>query len=173
MCGEYSELQPYLDDILIACKDCSQIVADKFFPVPGKIIGGKFLSIANPPKGHTQQIPLCEIDYFRRLDLLCHTCGGAVRGSYITAMDNKYHIEHFTCTTPGCGKVFGATDSYYEHEGGVYCKPHYGQRAQLCHGCGTAIFKDFAEIYRNGENQFWHPECCEYLSLLGVRLYSQ
>src|SRR4051794_7214683 len=58
-------------------QDCSKIVASKFFPVPEK------------PPG---QYPLCETDYFRRLDLLCFECGQALRGSYITALDRKYHI---------------------------------------------------------------------------------
>ncbi|KAF2640977.1 hypothetical protein P280DRAFT_427391 [Massarina eburnea CBS 473.64] len=115
--------------------------------------------MANPPEGHTQQIPLCETDYFRRLDLLCHTCGEALRGSYITAIDNKFHVEHFTCSVPRCGLVFGPTDSYYEDEGACFCKRHYCQRAQKCHGCETPVLKKFVEIYRNGKNQNWHPEC--------------
>ncbi|KAK1023672.1 Rho-type GTPase activating protein Rga1, partial [Friedmanniomyces endolithicus] len=75
------------------CHDCDKIVASKFFPVPDQ-----------PPN----QYPLCETDYFRRLDLLCYACGGALRGSYITALDRKYHIEHFTCSV--CPTVFGAQD---------------------------------------------------------------
>ncbi|KAH7349043.1 hypothetical protein BKA66DRAFT_295311 [Pyrenochaeta sp. MPI-SDFR-AT-0127] len=142
------------------CADCNQIVASKFFPAPGKIIGGKFIAIANPPEGHTQEVPLCEYDYFRRLDLLCHSCGEALRGSYVTALEHKYHLEHFVCEEPGCGKSFGASESYFEHEEKVYCRPHYLQQyAELCHGCGTAICEQFVEIYRNGKNQHWHPEC--------------
>ena len=45
-------------------QDCGKVVAQKFFPFPDK-----------PP----HQYPLCEIDYFRRLDLLCYDCGGALR----------------------------------------------------------------------------------------------
>lgn len=29
--------------------------------------------------------PLCETDYFARLDLICAKCGQALRSSYITA----------------------------------------------------------------------------------------
>lgn len=104
------------------------------------------------------QYPLCETDYFRRLDLLCHECGGALRGSYITALERKYHIEHFTCCV--CPTVFGPQDSYYEHDGKVYCHYHYStQFAARCNGCQTAILKQFVEIFRNGQNQHWHPEC--------------
>ncbi|KAL8882215.1 MAG: hypothetical protein Q9198_000749 [Flavoplaca austrocitrina] len=126
------------------CRDCGQIVASKFFPVDDEEGPGQY--------------PLCETDYFRRLDLLCYDCGGALRGSYITALDRKYHIEHFTCSI--CPTVFGAQDSYYEHAGKVYCHYHYStQFAQRCKGCQTAILKQFVEIFRNGANQHWHPEC--------------
>lgn len=136
-------------------QDCGQIVASKFFPVDDE--------------GGSGQYPLCEVDYFRRLDLLCFQCGGALRGSYITALDRKYHIEHFTCSI--CPTVFGAQDSYYEHEGKVYCHYHYStQFAQRCTGCQTAILKQFVEIFRNGQNQHWHPECYMIHKFWNVRL---
>ncbi|KAF2808584.1 RhoGAP-domain-containing protein [Mytilinidion resinicola] len=138
------------------CHDCGKIVASKFFPVPD-----------HPPN----QYPLCETDYFRRLDLLCFECGQALRGSYITALDRKYHIEHFTCSV--CPTVFGAQDSYYEHEGSVFCHFHYStQFAQKCNGCLTAILKQFVEIFRNGQNQHWHPECYMIHKYWNVRLHS-
>ncbi|KAK5446233.1 Rho-type GTPase activating protein Rga1 [Exophiala xenobiotica] len=137
------------------CADCGQIVASKFFPVDADDGSGQF--------------PLCETDYFRRLDLLCFECGGALRGSYITALDRKYHIEHFTCSV--CPTVFGAQDSYYEHDGKVYCHFHYStQFAQRCNGCQTAILKQFVEIFRNGQNQHWHPECYMIHKFWNVRL---
>lgn len=137
------------------CHDCGQIVASKFFPADDEETGGQY--------------PLCETDYFRRLGLLCHQCGGALRGSYITALDRKYHVEHFTCCL--CSTVFGAQDSYYEHDGDVYCHYHYStQFAQRCNGCRTAILKQFVEIYRNGQNQHWHPECYMIHKFWNVRL---
>ncbi|KAI9751659.1 MAG: hypothetical protein M4579_005964 [Chaenotheca gracillima] len=137
------------------CRDCDQIVASKFFPVD--------------QEDGTGQYPLCETDYFRRLDLLCYECGGALRGSYITAIERKYHIEHFTCSV--CPTVFGAQDSYYEHDDKVYCHYHYStQFAQKCNGCQTAILKQFVEIFRNGETQFWHPECYMIHKFWNVRL---
>lgn len=131
-------------------------MASKFFPVPDQ-----------PPN----QYPLCETDYFRRLDLLCFACKGALRGSYITALDRKYHIEHFTCSV--CPTVFGAQDSYYEHESNVYCHYHYSTKfAQKCNGCQTAILKQFVEIFRNGVNQHWHPECYMIHKYWNVRLHA-
>lgn len=135
-------------------QECGKVVASKFFPVPDE---------------GPDQYPLCETDYFRRLDLLCFACGGALRGSYITALDRKYHIEHFTCSV--CPTIFGAQDSYYEHEGDVYCHYHYSTRfAQRCHGCQNAILKQFVEIFRNGQNQHWHPECYMIHKYWNVRL---
>lgn len=142
-------------DICGAIQDCGQIVASKFFPAEDEEGGGQY--------------PLCETDYFRRLGLLCHQCGGALRGSYITALDRKYHVEHFTCSL--CSTVFGAQDSYYEHDGNVYCHYHYStQFAQRCNGCHTAILKQFVEIFRNGQNQHWHPECYMIHKFWNVRL---
>lgn len=139
------------------CQDCGQIVASKFFP-------------ADDDNGEGQY-PLCETDYFRRLGLLCFQCGGALRGSYITALDRKYHVDHFTCSL--CPTVFGAQDSYYEHEANVYCHFHYStQFAQRCNGCHTAILKQFVEIFRNGQNQHWHPECYMIHKFWNVRLSS-
>lgn len=129
-------------------------MASKFFPAEDE---------------NGEQYPLCETDYFRRLGLLCHQCGGALRGSYITALDHKYHVDHFTCSL--CATVFGAQDSYYEHDGHVYCHYHYStQFAQRCNGCQTAILKQFVEIFRNGQNQHWHPECYMIHKFWNVRL---
>lgn len=52
------------------CKDCGTIVAAKFFPVDD---------------ADGTSYPLCERDYFARLDLICGKCDKALRGSYITA----------------------------------------------------------------------------------------
>ena len=132
-------------------------MASKFFPVDEENGQGQY--------------PLCETDYFRRLDLICYKCNGALRGSYITALDRKYHIDHFTCSV--CPTVFGAQDSYYEHDGQVYCHFHYStQFAQRCNGCQTAILKQFVEIFRNGQNQHWHPECYMIHKFWNVRLAS-
>ena len=82
----------------------------------------------------------------------------------------KFHVEHFTCSV--CPTVFGAQDSYYEHEGDVYCHYHYSTKfAQRCNGCQTAILKQFVEIFRNGQNQHWHPECYMIHKYWNVRLH--
>ncbi|KAJ8487930.1 hypothetical protein ONZ45_g14153 [Pleurotus djamor] len=124
-------------------QDCGEVVANKFFPFEGS-------------EGF--QYPLCERDYFRRLNLICAKCNNALRGSYITACNKKFHVEHFTCSL--CPTLFGPQDSYYEHDGDVYCHFHYSTRfATKCAGCNSAILKQFVEINRNSRDECWHPEC--------------
>lgn len=72
--------------------------------------------------------------------------------------DKKYHVEHLTCSI--CPTLFGPDDSYYEHDGDIYCHYHYSTRfATKCSGCGTAILKQSVEINRNMKDECWHPEC--------------
>ncbi|KAI9464264.1 hypothetical protein F5148DRAFT_187508 [Russula earlei] len=139
------------------CIDCGDVVASKFFPIDG--LEGK-------------QQPLCERDYFRRLNLICAKCGMALRGSYITACNRKFHVEHFTCSI--CPTLFGPQDSYYEHDNDVYCHYHYSTRfATKCAGCNTAILKQFVEINRNMRDECWHPECYMINKFWNVKVVSR
>ncbi|PRT52439.1 Rho-type GTPase-activating protein 1 [Wickerhamiella sorbophila] len=141
------------------CGDCGEHCAAKFFPLDIEPI-----SVDKP-----LQIPLCERCYFKRLDLLCYRCGDALRGSYITALDRKYHVEHFTCSL--CSTIFGPEDSYYEHDNDVYCHYHYSTlHAARCEGCRAAILKQFVETYRGGREQQWHPECYMIFKFWNVKL---
>lgn len=138
------------------CADCGKECAAKFFPV-------------EDPAGSGSQVPLCEHCYFSRLGLLCYRCNDALRGSYITALDRKYHVEHFTCSV--CPQVFGPDDSYYEHDGEVFCHYHYSTRcAATCEGCHSAILKHFVETYRGGVEHQWHPECYMIFKFWNVKL---
>ncbi|EGN96591.1 hypothetical protein SERLA73DRAFT_170041 [Serpula lacrymans var. lacrymans S7.3] len=139
------------------CMDCGDVVASKFFPIDGP---------------DNKQQPLCERDYFRRLNLICAKCGLALRGSYITACNKKYHVEHFTCSI--CPTLFGPQDSYYEHDGDVYCHFHYSTRfATKCAGCSSAILKQFVEINRNSRDECWHPECYMINKFWNVKVVSR
>ncbi|CAO1629926.1 unnamed protein product [Parajaminaea phylloscopi] len=145
------------------CRDCNKVVASKFFPATDDMREKDSSSPRSSSGGEEEKrpqklFPLCETDYFRRLDLLCAKCGGALRGSYITALGSKFHVEHFTCSV--CPTVFGPQDSYYEHDGKVFCHFHYSTRFAIrCTGCRTAILKQFVEINRNNQDEHWHPEC--------------
>ena len=100
------------------------------------------------------QIPLilCETDYFKRLNLLCHKCSLPLRGPHIKALHHKYHLEHFTCSV--CPTVFGVNDTYYERDGQVYCAHHFGLLfASHCGGCGSPVLKNFVEVTRRGSKR--------------------
>lgn len=140
------------------CTDCSKPCSSKFFPIlitKEPVVNNNTSAELEPIQ---DTVPLCEQCYFRRQDLLCASCEGALRGSYITAMGKKYHVEHFTCSL--CSTVFGTDDSYYEHEDMIYCRFHYSKLyASRCEGCKTAILRQFVEVFKGGRNQQWHPEC--------------
>ncbi|KAG5647457.1 hypothetical protein DXG03_009388 [Asterophora parasitica] len=139
------------------CMDCGDVVASKFFPIEGP---------------DSRQYPLCERDYFRRLNLICAKCNMALRGSYITACNKKFHVEHFTCSL--CPTLFGPQDSYYEHEADVFCHFHYSTRfATKCAGCNSAILKQFVEINRNMRDECWHPECYMINKFWNVKVVSR
>lgn len=133
------------------CYDCHKPCSDKFFAADIEVMDNK------TNEKHTINVPLCEYDYFKRIDLICHTCNSAIRGSYITALGHKYHSEHFFCDV--CHKVF-ESDNYYANEGKIYCHFHYSKLyAYHCQGCKCAILKQYVEINRGGKQQQWHPEC--------------
>ncbi|KDQ15511.1 hypothetical protein BOTBODRAFT_158388 [Botryobasidium botryosum FD-172 SS1] len=135
------------------CLDCDALIASKFFPIED---------------GEGEVQALCERDYFRRLDLLCAKCDQAIRGPYVTAIDQKYHVDHLTCSV--CPTKFGPNDSYYEHEGQLYCRYHYSTRcARKCSGCNVAILSQFVEINRDGKDEDWHINCYKVQKCWDVR----
>ncbi|KAG7811717.1 hypothetical protein KL921_001983 [Ogataea angusta] len=136
------------------CHDCGNPCSNKFFAADVQV------------DGHTVQMPLCEYDYFKRIDLICSTCDKAIRGSYITAVGRKFHPEHFFCDI--CHRVFDSED-YYEHQNKIYCHYHYSVLyAAQCEACKSAILKQYVELYRGGREQQWHPECFMVHKFWGV-----
>ncbi|KAH3665639.1 hypothetical protein OGAPHI_003827 [Ogataea philodendri] len=136
------------------CYDCGNQCSNKFFAADVEI------------NNQTVQVPLCEYDYFKRIDLICSTCDKAIRGSYITAVGQKFHPEHFFCEV--CHKVFDSED-YYEHQNKIYCHYHYSiLYAAQCEACKSAILKQYVDLYRGGRDQQWHPECFMVHKFWGV-----
>ncbi|EGV65717.1 RhoGAP-domain-containing protein [Yamadazyma tenuis ATCC 10573] len=130
------------------CNECGKLCSSKFFPY----------EMTDKSTGLKYQVALCEYDYFKKLDLICLNCDSALRGPYITALGNKYHLEHFKCNV--CQKVFESDESYYEHGSNIYCHYHYSKTfANHCEGCNSSIVKQFVELFRGGRTQQWHPEC--------------
>ena len=75
MCNTFN-----LERLVNFFQDCGDVVANKIFPIQD--ISGK-------------QAPLCERDYFRRLNLICSKCSGALRGSYITSCSTSHALLRF------------------------------------------------------------------------------
>ena len=140
------------------CHDCGKPCSDKFFAADIEVNDPlNNNNNNNNNKSKTINVPLCEYDYFRRIDLICYNCDKAIRGPYITALNRKYHSDHFYCEI--CHKVF-ESDNYYANEGKIYCHYHYSKLyAYHCQSCKCAIVKQYVEIYRGGKQQQWHPEC--------------
>lgn len=143
------------------CHYCGVQCSSKFFS----------LDVTNPDGGSIQ-VPLCEFDYFKKLNLICFSCNTALRGPYITALGHKYHLEHFKCSA--CGKVFESDESYYEHGSDIFCHFHYLKLFALkCEGCHSSIVKQFVELYKGGKNQQWHPECYMVFKFWNVSFTSE
>ncbi|KAI8722668.1 LIM zinc-binding domain-containing protein [Fusarium sp. LHS14.1] len=77
--GQYVEEQgKVFHPDCFTCADCGEAIEKRFFPLRD-----------NP---HTQ---ICELDYFRKLDLLCHICGQGLNDIYVAFGNKKYHAAHF------------------------------------------------------------------------------
>jgi len=102
--------------------------------------------------------PHCETCYKRSYSPVCAHCGQGITDKAITAMNKKWHPEHFVCTT--CNQPFpGGT--FFEKEGRPYCeKDFYGGFAPKCAQCGQPITGDCVNAF----GQQWHVEhfCCAY-----------
>ncbi|TRY99776.1 hypothetical protein DNTS_029698 [Danionella cerebrum] len=62
--------------------------------------------------------PLCSLHYHSRQGSLCGTCGEPVLGRCITAMERKFHPEHFVCAF--CLRQL-SQGVFKEHGGKPYC----------------------------------------------------
>lgn len=132
----------------LKCYQCNKRITKKFF----------LYELHDKKQDKKSQIPLCEYDYFKILNLLCFVCNSPIRNDYILAFGNKYHINHFKCEF--CDKVFDINENYYEKEKKVYCHYHYSKLfAYLCNGCNSPIFKKYIEVNENNNDYKWHIEC--------------
>ncbi|KAM0426281.1 hypothetical protein ACHAPT_008321 [Fusarium lateritium] len=136
------------------CVDCSEIVAKRYFPLDEE---------------GSHQKPLCERDYFRRLDLICFRCDQALRGSYVTALGLRYHVEHFSCEV--CDAVFEDKTAYYEHSGQVLCMFDYLRLyAKRCDSCDFPILGKYVDFLQRDLGVVYHAECYMIKKELGIDL---
>lgn len=94
------------------CADCNKRLNDAAFPY-------KFTRA----DGSKETVPLCEFDYFQRLDPTCRQCGNPLAASYIAAFnenDLKRVPDRFACES--CERVFTAPYKYYSGaDGKIFC----------------------------------------------------
>ncbi|XP_013164325.1 PREDICTED: transforming growth factor beta-1-induced transcript 1 protein-like [Papilio xuthus] len=68
---------------------------------------------------------------------ICNSCNAVIQGRIVTALNKKWHPEHFACNT--CRKPIDGS-KFHQHDGGVVCVPCYAQHySPRCHGCGDPI----------------------------------
>jgi hypothetical protein len=113
-----------------------------------------------------QPIALCEDDYIRRRDIQCFKCQQLIIGDFVTVLDRRYHVDHFTCDQ--CETVFTEESECYETDGGIYCMLHFCRDvAYYCHACKFPIMGSYRES--DGEKRQWHTFCFD-LSSWGLEL---
>ncbi len=67
-------------------------------------------------------MPYCELHYHLKRGSLCNSCQQPINGRCVTAMNKKYHPEHFNCSF--CLKQLndrGAAGTFKEQNERPYC----------------------------------------------------
>ncbi|ORX53859.1 RhoGAP-domain-containing protein [Piromyces finnis] len=138
------------------CVDCKEICLSKFFTY--KMDDGTFR-------------PLCENDYYKRLDFVCAKCGKAILDIHINAIGKKYHVEHFCCAK--CSKDLRSESMYFEHDGDVYCQKDFFQYfAQKCGSCRIPVLQQYVEHnnIKTKTIEILHLDCYNIYKAWNVRM---
>ncbi|AQZ14619.1 LRG1 (YDL240W) [Zygosaccharomyces parabailii] len=136
-------LGKYYHEECFTCADCQKFLKPKYFPYD--VVETK------------ETILLCQYDYFRRHNLLCHVCNKPLRGLYYTAFGERYDEEHFSCTI--CGTPCGVKKCFMFQDQ-LYCKYHFLKYfSKRCSGCHYPISDQYIEFPKGEEIYTWHPEC--------------
>ncbi|XP_062525584.1 transforming growth factor beta-1-induced transcript 1 protein isoform X1 [Bombyx mori] len=68
---------------------------------------------------------------------VCNSCDKVIQGRIVTALNKKWHPEHFVCNT--CRKPIDGA-KFHQHNNGVHCVPCFTKHhSPRCHGCGDPI----------------------------------
>ncbi|EJS44462.1 lrg1p [Saccharomyces arboricola H-6] len=133
----------YYHENCFICQDCGKPLKPKYFPYQVDRM--------------SEPILLCQYDYFRRHNLLCHVCDTPLRGLYYTAFGYRYDEEHFSCTI--CATPCGVKKCFM-FENQLYCKYHFLKYfSKRCKGCEFPISDQYIEFPKGEEIHCWHPEC--------------
>lgn len=80
---------------------------------------------------------VCEDDYARFMAPRCSRCNQSIVGTIVTAMEQTWHTECFTCTQ--CHKPI-AGNLFHVDGGKPYCEADFAKMFQIqCHGCQFPI----------------------------------
>jgi len=103
-------------------------------------------------------VPNCERCYQELFCSRCAHCDEPITGRCVTALNRKWHLEHFICAQ--ClGPFPGGT--FFERDGRPYCDNCFHNAfSSRCGGCNQAIKGECI----NALGQQWHPEhfVCNY-----------
>lgn len=95
----------------------------------------------------------CENDYYEKFSPKCGHCETAIRGAYMSALDQSWCPDHFLCHQCDAGFPDG---QYLKHENKPYCKACYGKVTDSnCAKCGELM--DGAVFEANGQR--YHRTC--------------
>lgn len=102
--------------------------------------------------------PYCAADYHANFGARCKGCGEVIEGRCITAMNAKWHADHFVCIE--CKKSL-AGGSFVEYEDQAHCKPCAREKkaaknkpvGAVCARCKENIDGEFITL----QGQKMHP----------------
>lgn len=115
-------------------------------------------SLGSKPFFETNGVPYCERCYKNSYCPKCAHCDQPISDRCVTALNKKWHSEHFLCTT--CLKPFSG-GVFFEKDGRAYCEDDFnGLFSPKCQSCKEAIKGDCI----NALGGQWHPEhfSCTY-----------
>jgi len=98
--------------------------------------------------------PYCDSCFGRLFSEKCAKCQKQIDGPVFEAMDQKFHLECFTCTAGN--HAIGEASTFHVHENKVYCPQHFEELfLQKCKDCNKVITGQFIKIL----DDHFHPEC--------------
>ncbi|KAI9205477.1 uncharacterized protein BJ171DRAFT_61645 [Polychytrium aggregatum] len=120
----------------------------------------------------------CEFDYGMLHGSRCGRCGEIIRGKITTALDMKWHPEHFTCE--GCSKLL-AGSGFLKYKGKPYCKPCHQKakekdiqlQGEICERCKKHISKGDMIVLKGQKFHSHHFSCCQCKKQLEVGKFKE
>ena len=88
-----------------------------------------------PVSSSAEPSRLCEACYARVGKSLCALCEKIIISGGLVALGERYHTEHFVCTT--CFAPL--TEGYFEYHGKPYCRPVRRRATSACAVCAAFV----------------------------------